>query len=118
MAHHRSGEPDFLFSDLPCEQGAPGRELFLLLDGVLEVVCNGTQLAEVGPGAVLGERALLERGLRTATLRAVTPCKVAIASEDKVDRARLEALATQHRRELAAEGKAAEGKAADPKAEP
>jgi hypothetical protein len=91
-----------------CEQGAPGRELFLLLDGVLEVLCNGTQLAEVGPGAVLGERALLERGLRTATLRAVTPCKVAIASEDKVDRARLEALATQHRRELAV----------DPQAEP
>jgi hypothetical protein len=83
-----------------CEQGAPGRELYLLLDGVLEVLCNGTQLAEVGPGAVLGERALLEHGLRTATLRAVTACKVAIVTEDKVDRPRLEALAAQHRREL------------------
>lgn len=85
--------------DTLCEQGAPGRELYLLLDGVLEVLFNGNQVAEVGPGAVLGERALLEGGLRTATLRAVTACKVAVATEDKVDRARLETLANQHRRE-------------------
>ena len=29
----------------------------------------------VGPGAVLGERASLEHGLRTATVRAVTNCR-------------------------------------------
>jgi hypothetical protein len=82
-----------------CEQGSPGRELYLLLDGVLEVLVDGSQVAEVGPGAVLGERALLEEGKRTSTLRAVTPCRVAVAGEDKVDRPRLSALAENHRRE-------------------
>lgn len=85
--------------DVLCEQGAEGRELYLLLDGVLEVLVDGNQVAEVAPGAVLGERALLEGGKRTATLRAVTPCRVAVASEDKVDRPRLTALAANHRRE-------------------
>lgn len=82
-----------------CEQGADGHELFLLLDGVLEVLVDGAQVAEVAPGAVLGERALLEGGKRTSTLRAVTACRVAVASEDKVDRERLLALAENHRRE-------------------
>ena len=41
-------------------QGEPGRELFLVLDGVIAVQVDGEQVAEVGPGAVIGERALLE----------------------------------------------------------
>lgn len=60
-----------------CEQGNEGDELYLLLDGVLEVVVNGERLTEIGPGAVLGERALVEGGRRTSTLRALTRCKVA-----------------------------------------
>lgn len=44
------------------EQGEPGTELFLLLDGVLSVEVDGKALAEIGPGAILGERALLEGG--------------------------------------------------------
>ncbi|MEX2267412.1 MAG: cyclic nucleotide-binding domain-containing protein [Acidimicrobiia bacterium] len=81
------------------EQGAPGNELYLLLDGVLDVVVDGEPIAEVGPGAILGERALLEGGSRTATLRALTKCRVAVASADQVDRAALEELSSGHRRE-------------------
>lgn len=81
------------------EQGDAGEELFLLLDGVLTVEVNGENLAELGPGAILGERALLEGGTRTSTLRAVTACKVAVASGADVDREALEALAQGHRRE-------------------
>ena len=85
--------------DTLCLQGTPGDELYLLLDGVLEVLVDKKQVAEVGPGAVLGERALLEGGRRSATLRALTPCKVAVATADKVDRPGLQVLASQHRRE-------------------
>jgi len=81
------------------EQGAAGDELYLLLDGVLDVVVDGTPLAEVGPGAILGERALLEGGRRTATLRALTRCRVAVAEASQVDRGALEELSTGHRRE-------------------
>ena len=52
------------------EQGQQGDEVFLLLDGVLAVEVDGEPLADVGPGAILGERAALEGGARTSTLRA------------------------------------------------
>lgn len=81
------------------EQGAPGDEVFLLLNGVLDVEVGGEVLAEVGPGAVLGERAVLEGGARTSTLRAVTDCKVAAASSAAIDLDRLAELADGHRRE-------------------
>lgn len=85
--------------DTLTRQGEPGDEIYLLLDGVLSVEVDGTALAEVGPGAVLGERAVLEDAARTATLRAVTDGKVAVAAADALDHARLLALSTGHRRE-------------------
>jgi CRP-like cAMP-binding protein len=81
------------------EQGQAGDELFLLLDGVLSVDVDGKALAEVGPGAILGERALLEGGTRTATLRALTPARVAVASAEQISPDALTQLATGHRRE-------------------
>jgi hypothetical protein len=81
------------------EQGQPGKELYLLLDGVLSVEVDGKPLAEVGPGAVLGERALLEGGTRTATLRAVTPIRVAVTTADQLSSEALTEVAGGHRRE-------------------
>ncbi|TMK53513.1 MAG: cyclic nucleotide-binding domain-containing protein [Actinobacteria bacterium] len=81
------------------EQGQEGNELYLLLDGVLQVDVDGNVLAELAPGAILGERALLEGGRRTATLRALTKCTVAVAAAENVNRAALEELAKTHRRE-------------------
>jgi CRP-like cAMP-binding protein len=81
------------------EQGKPGNELFLLLDGVLAAEVDGVALAELGPGALLGERAVIEGGLRTATLRAVTKCTVACAPADRIDKAVLAEVAEGHRRE-------------------
>ncbi len=81
------------------EQGQAGDELYLLLDGVLSVEVDGEALTELGPGAVVGERAVLEGGRRTATLRAVTPCRVAVAPADTIDPTALEELRAGHRRE-------------------
>lgn len=81
------------------EQGAEGDELYLLLDGVLSVEVNGEPLADLGPGALLGERAILEGGTRTATLKAVTNCKVAVASAADIDPAALAEVSQGHRRE-------------------
>jgi hypothetical protein len=81
------------------EQGEPGEDLYLMLDGVLALEVDGKELAELGPGAIVGERAVLEGGRRTATLRARTPCRVAVFPADQIDRAALEELAAGHRRE-------------------
>src|ERR671936_555917 len=79
------------------EQGERGDELYLLLDGVLGVEIDGEPVAEVGPGALVGERALLEGGTRKATLRAATPCSVPVVPGDAVDRDALEELAEGRR---------------------
>ena len=81
------------------EQGAEGTDLFLVLNGVVSVSVDGEPVAELGPGAVLGERAVLEGGRRTSTVRAVTDCKVAVVAADQVDPAALAELSTGHRRE-------------------
>jgi hypothetical protein len=80
-------------------QGEPGDELLLLLDGVVAIDVDGERLGEVGPGAVLGERAILEGGRRTATLTAVTPVRLAVAAAQAIDVARLAQLTELHRRE-------------------
>jgi hypothetical protein len=81
------------------KQDERGSEVYLVLDGVLSVDVDGRSLAQVGPGAVLGERALLEGGLRTSTLTAVTPVRVAVAAKDQIDLDRLRQLSESHRRE-------------------
>ncbi|HEX3630738.1 MAG TPA: cyclic nucleotide-binding domain-containing protein [Candidatus Dormibacteraeota bacterium] len=81
------------------EQGDSGDQLFLLLDGVLSVEVDGKAVAEVGPGAILGERASLEGGTRTATLRALTPVRVAVAAPDQLSPEALAEVAGGHRRE-------------------
>jgi CRP-like cAMP-binding protein len=81
------------------EQGDRGDQIFVLLDGVITVEVDGEPLAALGPGAVLGERAVLEGGVRTSTLRAATRCKVASAPGDQFDRSALTELSTGHRRE-------------------
>lgn len=81
------------------QQGDPGDELFLILDGVVDVDVDGKVVAELGPGAVIGERALLEGGRRSATVTARTPVRVAVAAEDAIDLDRLRVLSDSHRRE-------------------
>jgi Cyclic nucleotide-binding domain len=81
------------------EQGAEGDELYLLLDGVLAAEVDGETVAEIGPGAIIGERAVLEGGTRTATLRAVTPSKVVAVAADQIEPSALEELAVGRRRE-------------------
>lgn len=89
--------------DTLTEQGDAGSELYLVLDGILAVEVDDQSVAEAGPGAILGERAVLEGGRRTSTLRAVSPVRVAVATADQIDREALEELAGGHRREDQAE---------------
>jgi len=80
-------------------QGLPGTDVYLVLDGVIRVERDGERLAEYGPGALLGERAVLEGGTRTATLVTVTPCCVAAVDGGQLERSALEELSGGHRRE-------------------
>jgi len=85
-------------------QGDFGQDIYLVLDGVIRVEHDGERLAEYGPGAMLGERATLEGGTRTATLAAVTRCRVAAVPAVQLDLSDLAELATGHRREEGVRG--------------
>lgn len=80
-------------------QGDEGDELYLLLDGIVSVAVDGALLAELGPGAVLGERAGLAAGRRTATVTALTPCRLAATQAAALPVEAIAALAGEHRRE-------------------
>jgi CRP-like cAMP-binding protein len=54
-------------------QGDLGREFMILLEGQVDVRCNGEIVATRGPGDHVGEIALLSSRPRTATLVATTP---------------------------------------------
>jgi hypothetical protein len=81
------------------QQGDAGDDLFLLLDGVLGVEVDGEKVTELGPGAVLGERAILEGRGRTSTLRAITDARVAVVPRQSVSVSALAELAKRHKRE-------------------
>ncbi len=80
-------------------QGAEGDKLYLLLDGVLAVEVDGEQVAEMGPGTIVGERALLEGGVRTATLRALTPIHFVVIPAELVGEGELATLSADRHRE-------------------
>ncbi len=54
-------------------QGTPGLEFFLILEGVARVERDGRLLARLGTGDCFGEMALIDFGLRSATVTAETP---------------------------------------------
>jgi hypothetical protein len=80
-------------------QGQAGNEIFLVLDGMFDVDVDGDVVAEIGPGAIVGERALLEGGTRTSTVRATTAAKVAAVGAGGLDAGDLAEVASGHRRE-------------------
>ena len=72
--------------------------IYLVLDGILDAEVGGETVGEVGPGAIVGERGVLE-GRRTATLTARTKAKLVAFAADALEEERLAAVAGGHRRE-------------------
>jgi hypothetical protein len=78
------------------EQGdLGGGDIHLLLDGLLSVEIDGAAVTQLGPGAIVGEGALVTGEPRNATLRAITRCRVASVRGDAVSIDRLAELAAR-----------------------
>uniref|UniRef100_A0A8P4FWA8 cGMP-dependent protein kinase n=1 Tax=Dicentrarchus labrax TaxID=13489 RepID=A0A8P4FWA8_DICLA len=54
------------------QEGEPGNYLYVLAEGLLEVIQNGKLLGEMRPGTAFGELAILYNCKRTATVKAVS----------------------------------------------
>jgi CRP-like cAMP-binding protein len=59
-------------------EGTVARQTFFILDGQAEVTVRGQVVAEIGPGAFVGEMATLEGTTRSATVRAKTDVAVLV----------------------------------------
>jgi CRP/FNR family cyclic AMP-dependent transcriptional regulator len=59
-------------------EGQPGTNAFVILQGSCRVLRNGRRVGEVGPGGVIGELSMLNRGPRNATVIAESPLEVAM----------------------------------------
>jgi CRP/FNR family transcriptional regulator, cyclic AMP receptor protein len=66
----KSGETLFCVGD-------PASEMFVLLEGQAEIIVGDTVVETSGPGALLGEMALIEDAPRSATVVTKTDCKFA-----------------------------------------
>ena len=63
------------------EQGQPGDEFFLIVDGEVEVRIDDREVRRLGPGEYLGEIALIFGGKRTATAVASKPTRLYVLGE-------------------------------------
>lgn len=60
------------------EQGKPGREFFLVLEGKALCRVGRKEVARYKPGDYFGELALLHGGYRTATVEAASPMELLV----------------------------------------
>ena len=88
-------ERRFLPGDVIMEEGAPGREIYLVVEGAVEILKGQGEdemlLGKRQAGELVGEMAFLEDRPRSATVRAVTPALLLEFSEARLR----EALAEQ-----------------------
>jgi CRP-like cAMP-binding protein len=71
-------EADVPAGTILVEEGKPGRQTFLVVEGEADVTLRGQYLERVGPGGFIGEMALLDASPRSATVTAVTDMKVLV----------------------------------------
>lgn len=71
-------------------EGAPADSMYVIMEGTAEIRVGDRVVEISGPGRFIGEMALIDDGPRTATVRAVTECKLLA-----IDRERFHALVTE-----------------------
>jgi CRP-like cAMP-binding protein len=78
-------------------QDDPGNEAFVVARGALQVVrrqgADETVLAQLGPGAIFGEMALISESPRSASVVALEPAQLLVLARDELERAAEEAPA-------------------------
>jgi len=69
------------------KEGEPGHEFLIVLEGEVDIRHGDRVVTSLGPGAYLGEIALLDdRSSRTATVVATTPVAIAFIGRQEFDR--------------------------------
>ncbi|MDQ6858923.1 MAG: cyclic nucleotide-binding domain-containing protein [Chloroflexota bacterium] len=66
---------DFAAGKVLCREGQSGGDFFVLLSGAADVTRKGRKIAKMAQGDFFGEIALVDGGLRTATVTTTAPSR-------------------------------------------
>ncbi|HYJ27649.1 MAG TPA: cyclic nucleotide-binding domain-containing protein [Nocardioides sp.] len=69
----------------PIAAGTPADKAYLITAGEVSVRKGGVEIATLGPGAVVGESAIVNRTLRSATVVALTPLRVVHFTAERIE---------------------------------
>jgi CRP-like cAMP-binding protein len=64
-------------------QGDPGNQMFIVLDGTVDIVIRGKSIATLDSGNIFGEMALIDKNPRSATALAKTDVRLAAIDEER-----------------------------------
>jgi CRP/FNR family transcriptional regulator, cyclic AMP receptor protein len=67
--------------ELICSEGDPGHQFYVIADGEAAVEHGGHTVAKLHPGDYFGELALLDRGPRSASVRALSDSRLYVLNE-------------------------------------
>ena len=74
----------------------------MLLDGLLVIEFDGKPIVDVGPGAIFDPAKRTQVSKEHATVRAKTPCRLAVLARDRLDSDALLGVATEKTSQLQA----------------
>ena len=69
----------------PIAESTPADKAYLITEGEVSVRKGGVEITTLGPGSVVGEGAIVNRTLRSATVVALTPLKVVHFTRDTIE---------------------------------
>jgi CRP/FNR family cyclic AMP-dependent transcriptional regulator len=70
----------------PIGERTPADKAYIILDGTVSVRQHGAEIAQLGPGDIVGEAAIVNHSLRTASIVALTPLEMIHFTDDAVRR--------------------------------
>ena len=70
----------------PISERTPADKAYIIEDGEVSVRRGGREVAVLGPGQLIGEAAILNRSLRSASVVAMTPLRVVHLTGETLER--------------------------------
>lgn len=69
----------------PISEKTGADKAYVILDGTVSVRAHGDEVAQLGAGEIIGEAAILNHSLRTATVVALTPLELIHFTKEQLD---------------------------------
>ena len=74
----------------PISESTGADKAYVILNGKVSVRSHGEEVAQLGPGDIVGEAAIVNHSLRTATIVALTPLELIHFSKEQLERLNVE----------------------------